>query len=439
MKKPYWILLIIFSAVLLLVTMLYIGGIFFIRHRAFSKLSPEERAEYDTYVTKRWTFAEEDIFPDPFEKETVQAARDYVDIYEKHETEADQSRQDFENFQKQEKGEALAPGETAPTMDEIGKQVEALTPILDAWMRMIQKPDYDMEVLAMTFDPGTQKYIPVLQIFTVQKPAKICKVRMKWLNAQGKQDEALELVEAFIPGIQSHTHAHLITNLVHIGCKELLIPEWHDAVAGCDDVERLRRTLQAQKNAIPSDDLVTTGTGMLVRDMIGNVRLASRSGYRDAGIQGKTALQLYSYTQTVLVANYLEKVILPHLDPVDRPDMEMRIEGWRSAQGSLFLSGNNSLDDFFGILLKPLAAPVLYAIALPNWEEARNRLLKNKKSFDLLRIHTAARIYQLETGKLPDKLEDLVPQYLDSIPTDRLNPGKPYPDGEWKQFFEKEE
>ncbi len=408
-------------------------------------LMASEKAEYKVFISKKWTFDEKDIYPEPFDPKTVQLAREFWQLCKKHETDIYGFHEEWVVYTGGGRNGDSFPSDP-PDLKTMAGYAKGLMPIVDAWIRMASQPDYDFEVLSVVVEPKGQKYVPMPNLYRLGMVMLIPEIRIQRLNDQNKQQEALDLLERFIAGMKSTPYAPLVSNVSQIGWKNRFIPLWHEAVAGCSNPDRLRRTLAAQQEAMPADDLITSGTQQIVRDFMGSVRIASRAGYRDPGVQGKTAFQLCFYMAIDQRANYLENVILPQLDPAEKPETEMLIEDLRTNRDDLSVIMDFPVlfidimpkRGFFSIFSNPLLAPAIYTHC-PFGEHNPEGLHRSQKSFDLLRIHTAARIYQLETGKLPDKLEDLVPQYLDSIPTDRLNPGKPYPDGEWKQFFEKEE
>lgn len=55
-------------------------------------------------------------------------------------------------------------------------------------------------------------------------------------------------------------------------------------------------------------------------------------------------------------------------------------------------------------------------------EKFRDKCAFNEAALRVLRTEIALRLYQLETGAYPAKLEALVPQYLDSVPVDPFSP-----------------
>jgi hypothetical protein len=228
----------------------------------------------------------------------------------------------------------------------------------------------------------------------------------------------MDLAEAVSKGARAHTHSYMRQKLISIAGVKRIIPSWLDAVEQCADPERIRRTLRAQDALRLPLDYITTGTAELVRDSLGNVRIASRAGFR-YDIQGLTGWNLYCKCDFDLPDRYVENVVLPLLNEPERSRRKAQIEG-----ASLFSSGwEEAIDnlyskDFPVLVVKPIVSPFIFSMELSSFEEIMTRFREAVAQIDLLRVHTASRIFELEKGRRPGSIEELVPDYLEGVPRD---------------------
>ena len=67
---------------------------------------------------------------------------------------------------------------------------------------------------------------------------------------------------------------------------------------------------------------------------------------------------------------------------------------------------------------------LLYLFSSPrlNSLEARTREKRTRVRFGLLRLRTAARLYELERGRPVEQIDDLAPEYLPALPIDYFSP-----------------
>ena len=155
-----------------------------------------------------------------------------------------------------------------------------------------------------------------------------------------------------------------------------------------------------------------------VIDYVGMIREMKRRGVA-VKYQDQTGQRLSGLTWETQ-ATYLETTVEPLVmkDPILANKVRQSIVGYRKNAVMLGgpASGMGSLMVRYGGLM---AAPILYSIAIPNFEEARSRANTALSKFDLLRLATARKLYTLEKGKTPASNEALVPEYLPEVPADR--------------------
>jgi len=86
---------------------------------------------------------------------------------------------------------------------------------------------------------------------------------------------------------------------------------------------------------------------------------------------------------------------------------------WESLIGPMGLSG--------GIDSPSLAAKILVSVAMPQFSRLITRYYASLSELNILTTATAIKLYKLKNGKIPDSLEDLVPEYLPQLFEDPFN------------------
>jgi len=112
----------------------------------------------------------------------------------------------------------------------------------------------------------------------------------------------------------------------------------------------------------------------------------------------------------------------PIIDNVPKPYVEMqpREKPWPEEWGTLrcLLSGN-------------AVGKMLYSVLVPATKQVLELKVRAKTEVAATRLLIAMKAYKMEQGRLPETLEELVPEYIDAVPLDdfdgkpmRYNPGK---------------
>ena len=124
-----------------------------------------------------------------------------------------------------------------------------------------------------------------------------------------------------------------------------------------------------------------------------------------------------------LVAAYRENRPEAYEEKVRRFGEQLDIDtkpfniAWKALQGRLGLPE--------GIDSPTLVSRILFAIAAPPYTKVITRYYASLSEFDALITAAAVRLYELENGQTPDRLQELVPTYLSKIPEDPFDDFKP--------------
>jgi hypothetical protein len=119
-------------------------------------------------------------------------------------------------------------------------------------------------------------------------------------------------------------------------------------------------------------------------------------------------------------ADYVRQIALPTAgdQPDEKARLEMTLESY-TKQAALFGAGTEG----GGVLARyqgKLVSPIIYVVGTTSLGAIRTREDAMLAQCDLLRLETARRLYALEQGTSPARLEALAPDYLAELPADRF-------------------
>ena len=99
---------------------------------------------------------------------------------------------------------------------------------------------------------------------------------------------------------------------------------------------------------------------------------------------------------------------------------------YTNAELTVYEIPSDRLRDKVGFVIGPNAfGRVLYTMCAPEAGSIQNKKCAAECNAEVLRIMAACRLYEMKHGKLPEKLDVLVPDYLESVPLDPYD-GKPF-------------
>jgi hypothetical protein len=179
-----------------------------------------------------------------------------------------------------------------------------------------------------------------------------------------------------------------------------------------------------QNELSPRKGFISPDIDVMVSDQIGSIRMAQRFGIA-SDIEGKTGREIMGEWFRA-EAEFQENVVLPLVsDPSEIERIQKSIDGYRmpSAVFGAEPTGFKSLGYRLG---SPIISPILFRIATPNFGEARTREKVALAKYDLLRLFTANKLYFLEHHKEPERMEDLVPEYIPELLIDPFTEKEPF-------------
>jgi|GEM_PF-1393735 len=401
MKKHKF--LTIFISILVLLFLVHLGLRIFVEQKVFSKMGPGGEKDYKKWVTEEVIIDPSEIKAPPFLPETEKAAQNFREQWEELKERALDISSKYRDYLR---------SEDKPTtqLEALFKELPEMQPLLSAMEELSQQPDYEIEALAAGQKPEEVKNIPFPNFLSWQVTQKLFSLKSYKLLLEEDFSGALEHAEKIIRCSKTHKYSTIIANLIGIAGYSIGAKAWIKAVDDCDDPALLKKTLDQQNMLAPQEPFFDPDLDPSVLDNLGTIKTAHRYGIQ-GDIRGKTGRELWG--EAFLVeARFREQLILPHLtDPKDIEWQEKMIQNNRQTS-ALFGGEIKNIKGLGYALMSGILDPVFYNIARPNFSEMGTRDRVSRAKFDLLRIHTAWKLFTLEKGEEPKTLEDLCPEYL---------------------------
>ncbi|MBN1902944.1 hypothetical protein JW926_16595, partial [Candidatus Sumerlaeota bacterium] len=239
--------------------------------------------------------------------------------------------------------------------------------------------------------------------------------------------EALNMAETMIKASKSHLYSTLTCQIIAIAGYSMGTQTWQYLISRCNDQELLRYTLIRQNELALRKDLASRKIVIGISDSIGMIRMAQKFGIV-SNIEGKSRREIYGEWFRV-EAEFQEKVVIPLVsNPSEIAGIMKRVSGYRmtSTEFGTEVTGMRSLKYK---LISPVIGPLYCQFGVPNYLEFLIRERAAITKFGLLRLYTAKKLYLLEHKKEPEKMEDLVPEYIPELLMDpfSISTKQPFP------------
>jgi hypothetical protein len=408
--KKFLMALMVFITAILIAAM---GLRSYVIHKVQSQLSPEQSAHLEEMKTKVLQIDPKELEPRPFESATVEAAKTVQEEWKASEKDALKLLSDFDALTRVKPGEQPPPESRRRELLDQASRFDNLT---SAYARLVRMPDYEIDVMAAAADSGPALGMAVPNFLICQSCVKLLRLKSLAAAEQGRMEEAMAIAETMASASRSPKYSTLIAHLIGIAELNIATRTWHTVVDKCDDTAILWSTLQKQNAFGLQAALIPPDMPVTALDSLGGIRVARRAGI-DSNPVGMTGEQL-SGERFRVEAEYLERVALPKAKNQETEELiRKQVKGYRAAAAA---SGSTpqGLAGWGAWLARPVVAPMLQSMAMPNFTEASVRSDAARAQFELLRIATAMKLYRLETGGDVKSLQDLVPKYLPAAPVD---------------------
>ncbi len=426
MKSALKNITIIICVICILLFFLYVGAMLFARNQAFNMMTTDEKANYDIFKNQRMTFNKSDVYPDPFSSETLKAADDFLRYQNDLSFTGTEIGIPYTTLLYPENVDFYGEAPSTHTADTLVAAGQACDKYIDLWLELINREDFHGETLIVAQDPSHYADLSEFRSPKLEYLACLICLKAGSIVKDGEPEKALGLLENSVSGLYSTKYSSSVLNWEIMAFKERLLGDWAYAVSNSDDVERLRKTFQFQETLYPSEDIRSSLSDSFIGDVIVPVRLLSRFGVR-VEIQNHTIKEIADMIVTGEMEKiYRKKVVEPNLEPTSITIYQDVVRDAERMKGPL-----DKLNQTFWPLLSPGLSPYRYIntgydyLLYYYYDESEVQQLE--VSVDLLRIQTAARIYYLQHGKMPERIDALVPEFFDKAPLDKFaTPPQPY-------------
>jgi hypothetical protein len=398
-------------ALISLMVLVFAGGPMLVEWYVFRDKPSELKSMYHDFKSRELTFPADALDIQPASAETQAAATAFREVWDKDNKLATK-------VAKLCQGDLVA---NAAKLDPAARaDLAQLVPLLAAWRRLVDRPDYTINVLATAPLDETQTSLAVPNFLMLQTVCKLAALQAVVDGSEGRPAEALDGAESVLKAARAHPYDLLITQLIAIAIRSIGATAEQAVVAACNDPALLRRALDQQKRELDAIRTMPNQKSLMPCERVGMMRLAKQQGIDVPDLTPMTERKLASLANGVQ-ADYLEKVVLPKVqnDSQKAQLVRRQIASYRNMAA---LSGGpvTSFKDSLSKLAGHFAEPILFIVGVPNFMEAPTREQTAIVRLELLRLETARKLAAIERGTPPADLAALTPAYLDKSLADRF-------------------
>ncbi len=404
----------------LLILLVYLTAVAFVEqlekvfvNRILRKAELDPQA-FEIWRTQKLTFPPEALTVEPYSESLVAAAEAFKKACETHDNKEGAY---LEDLLAGDEKKGVSTAFLDPNFKPPIKELAIMESFLAAHENLVKQPDYGIDVTTRQRFWNEDVGISQPGFICLRTAARMMAVKTLSQSAQERHAEALATAENLIRGARVHAFSDLVCQTIGIAIRRIGVKAWDYAVDHCNDASLLRKTLQVQNQIASETNYLDPEASLFVADTIGQIRIYQRFGIA-AEIQNRSGWELLKEL-TRVQDEYSEKIILPTLESNSRKraSLERKISNSKKEKW-MTSSSRPSRFNLFGRIKLAFVETVLYLIATPSNERAIQMDCFAHAEFDLLRLTTARKIFTLEKGHPPERLAELVPDYLPQLPTD---------------------
>ncbi len=367
-----WVLIL--GLILLLLITIPLAALKIGEARVFSRMTPQEKAEFDAWYAQKLTIPAEATHPETFSPETLQTVRDFSalggrlqDITSAFDRnwpkESELNTPAFAEFIEKNRG---AIGEGAP--------------IIKMFKIVLARPDYSINVWNTVPYAGAATALPRADYTMLRRMVRLVYLDSLMNLKDGRIDEALDDADALVGFAHMRPYSPLIGKMIAISVLKYGLGAYEAIGNRTDDPEiRARIAKDLARHRAKTKYFPDTKINPLVMDQIGFTAEARRLGL-SANFDNKSGFEISLETMRVN-AEYLEKFALPKAaDAAERDQIQKAIDGYRKNLKSF------SSPSLIGRWTNPITAATLYSIGKPGMDKADEVAAEAFKRYDALAI-----------------------------------------------------
>lgn len=308
------------------------------------------------------------------------------------------------------------PNSQDDKLNEFRKNYALYEPVIKAFKKLIDHPDYEIEALNCVANLSEVRGIPVPNFLSLQNNVKLLALEAEMFCEDGKFDKAFENAQYIIRAAKTDKYSLIISQLIGIAMLNIGSKSWYDSVTKCNDIKLIKETFDKQKQLKPTSGFFSRDINISISDNLGYIKIASRYGIK-SNVDGMTGQEIQAERFRV-EAEFLEKLVLPKInDSLRKQEIKQIIENNRIVCA---LAGGEpiGLKAILASIVGPFVRDSFTMAINPNQEEALTRDDISFTKYNLLMIETAKKLYALEHNKEIKSIAELVPDYLSEIPVD---------------------
>lgn len=383
---------IVVGVLLVLAVTVPLAMLKFSEARVFAKMTPEQKAQFDEWYTKKLTLSPEALEVKPFAPETVEAVREFFRLWDEN---SEQVRAIIMDWN--QSGAGKSPDLANPAFQDFltrhAEDLKAQQPLLAAFRAVVQRPDYTVESWNAASGPekaGSDREMAIyggVDAFTIFQAAEICRFDALACLGEKRMPEAIAGADALLACAQMDPYASMYNKLAAFTFLKVGIQTFQaiaERVTDPAEKKAILANLQAHRDKIRFES--EAPISLITLDQIGMTRQPRRLGVV-ADLQNRTGYEIQVEANWVRL-ECLRKfgaLVLP-ADPKVRDQVEREIRSLELLResGKPLTTKRTGLRGYFSSWADQITAATMYSVAQTNFEQVRQHVNDELKRYDEL-------------------------------------------------------
>jgi len=198
-----WLILVV-AVLYLLLKVALIGVTQHVEHRAFSKITPEEKEQFERWYAEKVSIPPEMLQVGPFTSETQEAVHVLNRLWVESGSAVRDLSKAWGEQKKQQSAETSGTASTSRSLREWREKLEPFRPVLAAWLEVVKQPDYRMELWFLPqLDIGKDQMKTNTGLVRLTFVGNLISLDAQILLEEKRAEEALENADALLASAQT--------------------------------------------------------------------------------------------------------------------------------------------------------------------------------------------------------------------------------------------